>query len=308
MLFITACTNNAGSEINMSEFIKAPETTTAKPITTTTPTSATIPPTTTLPTIENLLPPEGVYNPESDFIYEIVGDEVTIIKYIGESEIVSIPPTIEGKNVVALDVEANHVCEKSFFLACTFPRVSAFPDHVRAVIIPDTVIKIGHHTFMDNFNLEYVYIPESVHYIKDLAFFGCKNLINVTLPSNLKFLGNAAFALCSKLEHINLPIINDGIIPSNTFVKCASLTYIEIPYGIIQIDEYAFGETNLIYIEIPDSVKKIHSHAFINNRNLQTVIFPVDALVARNAFDGCDNLDEETLGRIEEVKERGGWR
>ena len=71
-------------------------------------------------------------NPASDFAYTADGGEVTITEYIGTSEHVLIPDTIDGLPVTAL-------ADKAFY-----------EKHVTTVVVPDSVTEIGDLCFWRN--------------------------------------------------------------------------------------------------------------------------------------------------------------
>ena len=58
------------------------------------------------------------------------------------------------------------------------------------------------------------------------------------------------------------------------FSDCDSLTEIEIPEGVTEIEGYAFNScSGLIEITIPKSVKRINEYVFHNCKNLKTVYY-----------------------------------
>lgn len=105
------------------------------------------------------------------------------------------------------------------------------------VVIPEKVVEIGEDAFRCCFELKKVIIPEGVKKIRDGAFRECLKLSDVTFPGSLEFIGNGAFMVCALKE-------------------------IEIPEGVVTIDDYAFSENAIERITISKSVKTIGTRAF----------------------------------------------
>lgn len=109
-------------------------------------------------TIASFAADEMVYG---SFTYTVSSGKVTIVGYpeTGKGS-VTIPSTIDGKTVVAIDDGA--------FQACTL---------ITEVIIPDTVTSIGKYAFAYCVTLETVTIPSSVTSIGKNAFQNSKKVI-----------------------------------------------------------------------------------------------------------------------------------
>ena len=94
------------------------------------------------------------------FYYNVVGDEKTIKKVVGDSENVLIPAKIAGKPVTVIGPQA--------FLYMPFVTV----------VLPATVAQLEGNAFTASFNLEYVYGVENVEYIEPDVFADCLLLQN----------------------------------------------------------------------------------------------------------------------------------
>ena len=72
---------------------------------------------------------------------------------------------------------------------------------------------------------------------------------------------------------------------------------IEIPYGVLAIDQYAFSDCeHLKSIEIPDSVTSIGANAFDSCDNLESITIPDSVTsIGANAFDNCESLESITI-------------
>ena len=96
-----------------------------------------------------------------NYTYTVSAGKVTIVSYPEQAEgTVNIPPSIEGKNVVAIDDGA--------FQACTL---------ITEVNIPDTVTSIGRYAFAYCVSLKSVTIPSSVTSIGEKAFQNSKSVV-----------------------------------------------------------------------------------------------------------------------------------
>jgi len=240
-------------------------------------------------------------NPETDFTVILTDDGMgaVITGYIGSTNVVSIPDTIQGMPVREIG---------SWVL--TSGR-SAVNDTVTSVIIPEGVTVIRSSAFRQVQNLSTVTIPESVIEIGQMAFFGTA-LNSVILPRNLKTLETGTFAhtnistitLPQGIEvvasryyddrgaffgctNLNTVIIPEGVtlIHNSMFGGCTALTSISIPASVTTIGMWAFAETGLASISIPESVTaiSIHDRAFEGSNSLNLAS---QALLRRLGYRG----------------------
>lgn len=90
------------------------------------------------------------------------------------------------------------------------------------VRVPDSVVTIKEHSFLDCDGIEEVIIGNNVKYIDEAAFYGCSNLKRVQMNAELKKIRSYAFAKCTSLEKIKLgPEIN--YIGNGAFFECDNL-------------------------------------------------------------------------------------
>ena len=104
-------------------------------------------------------------------------------------------------------------------------------------------------------------------------------------------IGNSAFSGCSSLTSINIPESVTEI-ESYVFYNCSSLSSIDIPESVITIGDSTFsGCKALTSIDIPDSVISIGKGAFENCTNLTSVILPSRITkIEDSTFSSCYNL------------------
>ncbi len=68
-----------------------------------------------------------------------------------------------------------------------------FTSHIKNVIIPSSVKKIGNESFFACSNLEEVNIPEGLEQIGWSAFYRCHKIKTIVVPSSVTFIGGGAF-------------------------------------------------------------------------------------------------------------------
>lgn len=68
-----------------------------------------------------------------------------------------------------------------------------FTSHIKNVIIPSSVKKIGNESFYACSNLEEVNIPEGLEQIEWRALYGCHKIKTIVVPSSVTFIGGEAF-------------------------------------------------------------------------------------------------------------------
>ena len=126
-------------------------------------------------------------NPSSDFAYTADGGEVTITDYIGTSEHVLIPDTIDGLPVTAL-------ADKAFY-----------EKHVTTVVVPDSVTEIGDLCFSGDNYLVSLTLPDGLAELPYGALESCFRLMDFDLPQGLKKISGSALQYNYYLTHLTLP-------------------------------------------------------------------------------------------------------
>ncbi len=146
--------------------------------------------------------------PISDFTYAEIAGGIEIRNYNGTDDIVVIPETINGQNVIRVG-----------------GMVFANESTVRGIYIPNTVKEIS--TICGNNKYVEVVVCEGVEIIADNAFNNCPSLTTVVLGNSLKSIGENAFFFCSNLKELyiapTLTTIDTTIAPT-IFYLCDSLT------------------------------------------------------------------------------------
>ncbi len=219
----------------------------------------------------------------NDFLFEIFGDECTVIAYIGSSDNVVIP-------------------SKYFEFSVTAIGEGAFMsnDSVKKVVIPEGVKSIGASAFLDCSNLESVILPNSLESVGSSAF-DYSFSINGTLYNEGKYLGNnenpymyflgmyGGFEGTTLDLHEDTRFIGDGALDWHQ-----TLEIINIPDGVVSIGDKAFENcSNLRAVNISNysNLTNIGNSAFYGCSHLTDISIPDGIeMVGMYAFDNCDQL------------------
>ena len=153
-----------------------------------------------------------------------------------------------------------------------------------------------------------VTIPDSVTSIGDGVFHNCP-LLQYNEYDNGYYLANESnpyFILIKvKNKNINTFKIHNStkIIDYRVFFECASLSYIDIPNGVIRIGSAAFGGCiSLTSITIPNTVISIGDSAFAGCKSLTRITIPSSvSSIGAYAFNVCISLTYVTFENVE------GW-
>lgn len=195
-----------------------------------------------------------------------------------------------------------------------------------AIVLPDTITKIGERAFKNCTNLENINITESITVFGNQCFNGCAKLTGtLTIGANVTSIGYVAFngtgytklvynavsatgytsvggdifaATISEIE------FGDGVkrIPENFMAGNTSLTSIVIPEGVTEIGKYAFrNATALASITLPDSLESLGAYTdnaltFMGTKITSIVIPDKVTEMPRNMFARCNELVSITYG------------
>ncbi len=145
---------------------------------------------------------------QDGLVYEILDDHVVISGYVGSSTQVSIPETIEGKDVTEIGEDA-------------------FEETVIETIdLTNKITIIGDNAF-NSCPLKEITLPDSVTYLGEFAFY-CSDVQKVVLPKGLESIQRYTFYGCDQLREINIPDSVLGI-DEYAFIGCISLKEIVLP-------------------------------------------------------------------------------
>ncbi len=254
--------------------------------------------------IPSLMPDEdvilhAVWDIAGVFDYEIINGEIVILRYTGTLSELTIPDTLEGYPVVEIAKGAFE--DNTVIKEVTLPeglRVignSAFRNSsIERIIIPSSVVDMGHRTFQDasalttvTFNegsqleslgestfwnavsLTDFEIPKRVQSVNRWTFEGARSLTSMHIPAGLISIGTSPFRGASNLTSITVDEANEAFTALNgvLFNKDMS-TLMKFPEGL---DETTYT--------VPQSVTTIQENAFSNAQYLTTVLFGEDSQV-----------------------------
>ena len=196
-------------------------------------------------------------------------------------------------------------------------------NHLKSVIIPESVTRIGSEAFCHCDSLSSIILPNSVREIGSYAFAYCNLFESIEIPSLVTSIDYAAFHHCDSLKSVitesnadfsnaNLTFIKDGIrynVHSKDNVGVAPNSYsgnVVIPTSVVagntftvtSIDDEAFYNCNhLKSVIIPESVTRIGSESFYHCDSLTSIVLP-NSLTSINSstFYSCTNLKSVVIG------------
>ena len=264
-----------------------------------------------------------------DWQYVVLdGGTAEIVKYTGEADTLTIPDTLDGKNVTSIG-------DGAFFLR----------DKLKSITLPDSITNIGENPFVECEKLSSIHVPPDHNYlavidgvlfskpdkrlvcypqgktstvyeiprgisvIGDNAFYFCKSLRSIALPDSITSIGRLAFVSCSSLTSITLP---DSVmrVEANPFLGCEELSsihvssdhnYLAVIDGVLfskpdkRLVCYPQSKTNTTY-EVPRGISIIGDNAFVFCRNLTSVTLPDSVTsIGRYDFELCSSLTSITL-------------
>lgn len=192
----------------------------------------------------------------------------------------------------------------------------------RRSVIPPTVSRIGSSAFQGISGLRSVVLPDSLEAVDNYAFAQCDSLTSVHIPGRVRAIGFYCFSYCWQLDtitvaddnsyfdsrdHCNAIIRKEGgwlvqgcassVIPSSVrrigsraFCGMRRINRVELPTGIISIDDFAFQDCDsLTSIAIPASVEHLGNNPFAGCNSLDTIT--VDSLnINFDSRSGCNAI------------------
>ncbi len=236
---------------------------------------------------------------EDGFKYNINDDNtITITKYTGNAESLTIPSTIENYDVSEIEKNAFKKCQT--IINVNIPEsVKTIGDYTFAEcnklesITIAGATTIGHHAFEKCTSLTNVSLPDTLESIAMYAFSGCTSLNSINLPNSLNELPRNLFLNCESLEKMVLPDSIESV-SIGLFSGCSSISDVTLPSNLKLISQYAFsGCASLESIILPDALETIEPSAFQNCKSLSTIELPSNiTAIANYAFSGCEKLEK----------------
>ena len=116
---------------------------------------------------------------------------------------------------------------------------------------------------------------------------------SVVIEDGVTRIGSGAFMKCSSLTDVNIPNSVKSI-GRNAFSECSSLKKMNIPNSVTSIGESAFSFcTSLVELNMQDGILTIAEAAFSNCSSLKQIDIPNTVTdIGGYAFNGCSSLTE----------------
>lgn len=251
-------------------------------------------------------------NPASDFAYTADGGEVTITEYIGTSEHVLIPDTIDGLPVTALGHRA------------------FYEKHVTTVVVPDSVTEIGAACFSGDNYLVSLKLPDGLKRLPPASLESCMRLYDFDLPQSLEKIYSSVFEFNYYLTHLTLPSSLTEIEQQN-FIGLYGLQSLTLAEDneAFKLDEtngllMTADGTRLLHcfsdivpaeeIILPEGLKTVDPFAFHYDYDVKRIVLPEGVeTIGAMAFAMCPNLTEivipasvTNIGVMDELDGRTG--
>jgi hypothetical protein len=198
------------------------------------------------------------------FLGSSEGGLLMVSKYRCQSDFhdVSVPGSIRE--------EALHSIGSGAFAGC---------GTVRAVDLPDGLIRIESSAFWNCIGLELVSLPQTLQFIGKMAFYGCEKLSRIILPAALAEVESYAFAGNYRLEAIEVDEANARYASLDGMLIDREGTLVQFP----------FGKTNVFIA--PPQIRRIGADAFADHGRLLAAAIPGQVLsIGDRAFANCSNL------------------
>ena len=179
------------------------------------------------------------------------------------------------------------------------PSVNVLPNrvfedckHLKEVVLPVGLLKIGEWAFYRCRSLEFINLPSTLIKIGRNAFWHCTSLKRLDFPEGLTVIADYAFCDCCSLERISLP----STLPrtgDDVFTDCTLLKLVTLVDGIQSIGCDTFDSCDMLEdILLPATLTAIGQYAFNRCKALRMVkLCGGIQMIEEDAFDGCNSLD-----------------
>ncbi len=144
---------------------------------------------------------------EGDFIFGKPNGVNTLVCYLGNATILTLPADYKGDNyVIGADAFKGNKTITSITIHNSVKCIDeyAFSDctSLKDVKIGDRAVSVERYAFSGCSSLENLRIGDGMKSIEEYAFYNCANLKEIVLGKRINYIGNNAFASSDKIESI----------------------------------------------------------------------------------------------------------
>ena len=250
---------------------------------------------------------------QAQFLFETNNGTITITRYMGGDDTVTIPDTMFGLPVTAIwgyafmeEMSLTNVIIGTNLISIgrgvVYGCISLTDITVNRL---NPVYSSADGVLFDKNQTTLILCPEgkagsltianSVNTIAGGAVQGCTNLTSVTIPNSVTSIGEEAFGGCTGLTNVTIPnsVTNVG---HDAFNYCTNVINVTIPNSVTSIGAYAFAYCyGLTSVTIPNSVINLGYEAFGYCSNLTSVTINCTG-IGDDAFFQCQSLTALTIG------------
>lgn len=258
---------------------------------------------------------------EGDWEFQLLDNEVTITKYIGNDENIIMPDTIYGAPVTKIDRDVfsrSGIILKNHIVSLKVSKgIKELPDYfmrgsnsLQKIELPEGLISMGTWAFQDNTSLTEVKLPSTLERIGQWAFDGCTSLKKVNFPASLRSFGEFGGFTGTGLEEVDMSqCVNLKNLSSSLFADCKALRKVILPPAIIEIPHQCFkGCSSLTEIKLDTNISVIGYGAFDGCTAFENIILPISLKEIRGtAFSNCAGLKEVVIPYGVEKLRNGSW-
>lgn len=167
--------------------------------------------------------------------------------------------------------------------------------HITSVTMGKNIKRPGSQTFKNCTSLKKADLSKASFTDFPISYFNnCISLTDVALPDSLdRMYAGWQFVDCKSLKSIKIPVKVDSI-GNSCFSGCTALTDVDMPEGLLVIDDNTFkNDTSLVSIHVPNSVKEIGWQCFEYCTNLTSFTVPANTFkVEHLTLADCPRLKE----------------
>ena len=225
--------------------------------------------------------------------HPVRSDEMVVVGFEGNSQMIIIPNEYEGKPVTCI---ADGVFENTGIISVT---------------LPTSLSELGDNVFAGCKRLETVKHKNCFLTIGDNAFYGCEKLLTIEHTSNAFYpesIGAKAFYGCESLTEVPFEGGGwfDGIyIGDEAFANCTALSKVSLPSNINYLGKGAFANCNQIPYNVKGGLKYLgnEDNPYVclmgAESGITTATFEADCTyVAPLALTGCTSLTEVVFPKM----------